>query len=308
MKLGRLKLKISKHSPEILMAVGIASIVGGVITACKATLSVEDVIDKHRERREALNAIPDQVNPVEDVEYPEEAQKKDIVKLYLHTGLDFAKLYALPAGLTVMGITSLLASNRILKARYVGAVAAYNSVNDAFRRYRKRVIEDKGIEKDHEYLYGPTKKKTVEMKTVNDEGVEVYKNAQAYIMEDGKEIPLSEYAVFFARDISLQWDPNEAYNRSYINGTQEFYTNILRARGHVFLNEVLEYLGFPMTEAGSVIGWLYNPADGVDAVDKIEFDIHEVWLPEVDAQGREIHEPAYYIDFPDLSGIIFDKL
>jgi len=307
MKLSRLKLKVQKHSPEILMSIGVASILGGVVTACKATLNVNDILEKHRDRRDELKAIPETVNPVEDVEYSEKAQKADLVKLYLHTGLDFAKNYALPAGLTILGITSLLASNRILKTRYVGAVAAYNSVSEAFKRYRKNVIATEGAEKDREYLYGKGEKKTIEALTVNDEGQEVY-SKQASIVVDGEVIDLSEYAVLFANGTTFQWDPNEYYNRTFINGVKKFYTNVLRDRGHVFLNEVFDHLGLEMTTAGSVIGWVYNPTEGLDCTDEIEFDIHEVWIPNEDSNGKEIHEPAYYIDFPNLSGIIFDKL
>ena len=308
MKLKMVKLKISKYSPEILLAAGIVSIIGGIVTACRSTLKVEDVIDAHKERRDALKEIPNEINPTDDIEYPEEVQKKDLAKLYLQTGVNFAKLYAIPAGLTVMGIASILVGNRILKGRYLGAVAAYNGVSEAFKRYRKNVIEDRGVEKDKEYLYGKTQKKKIEMKTVNDNGDEVFGTAQASIVVDGEVVELSDYAVFYARGISSQWDPNEYYNRTYINGQREWWTLMLRENGVVFLNEVLEALGFPKTKAGAVIGWLRDPAQGVDATDTIKFDVHEVWLPEVDSQGREIHEPAYYIDFPNLSGIVFDKI
>ena len=307
-QLGRMKLKLAKKSPEILLVVGAAAIIGGVITACRSTLKVEEVIDDHKDRLDELKSIPDQVNPVEDVEYPEEVQKKDLTKLYLHTGVEFIKLYAAPIGLIAGGITCMVVSSKQYKKRYLGAVAAYNGVAEAFKRYRKRVVDTEGAEKDHEYMYGKGKKKTVEAKTINDNGDEVYDRRQAIIMENGGEVPLSEYCRFFARGISKEWDLNEYYNRTFINGREKWFTNILRERGHVFLNEVLDGLGFPQTEAGAVIGWIYNPVDGLDAADEIIFDVHEVWLPEVDENGHEYHEPAYYIDFPNLSGIIFDKL
>ena len=307
-RFNRMKLKLAKNSPEILLIVGAAAIVGGVVMACRSTLKVEEVIDDHKDRLDEIKTIPDEVNPVEDVEYPEEVQKKDLAKLYLHTGLNFVKLYAAPIALVTGGITCMVVSNKQYKKRYLGAVAAYNGLAEAFSRYRKNVIEAEGGEKDKEYLYGKGKKKTVEAKTINDNGDEVYEKKQAIIMENGEEIPLSAYCQFFARGISQEWSLNEYYNRTFISGRQQWYTHILRERGHVFLNEVLDGLGFPMTESGAVIGWVYNPTDGVDAVDEIEFDIHEVWLPEIDENGKEIHEPAYYIDFPNLSGIIFDKI
>lgn len=303
MNLSRIKLKISKRSPEILMVLGAASIVAGVVTACRSTLKVEKVVDDHKDTLDEIKALPELINPVEDVEYPEEVNKKDLAKLYLHTGLEFAKLYALPVGLTVGGIVMLVTATNKYKKRYLGAVAAYNGVAEAFKKYRQHVIEDAGAEKDHEYLFGKGKKKTIEMKTCNENGDEVYSKGQAVIIDGGETVILSDYAQFFARDISTQWDLNEYYNRTFINGKQNYFTTILRDRGHVFLNEVLDELGFPMTDAGAVIGWITSPKDGIDATDEVIFDVHEVWLPEGDH-----HEPAYYIDFPNLSGIIFDKI
>jgi len=313
MKMARLKLKLKKHSPEILMVAGVAAIVGGVITACRSTLKVEDAIDDHKEKLDEIKSIPEEVNPIDNVEYPEEVQKADVAKLYLHTGLEFVKLYSVPLGLTVGGIVMLVTATNKYKKRYLGAVAAYNGVAEAFKKYRQAVIDKEGIDKDHEYLYGKGTKKTIEMKTVNDKGDEVYSKGQAVIFDqDGAPIELSGYAQFFARGVSTQWDLNEYYNRTFINGKQKYWTAILRDRGRdggaVFLNEVLDDLGFKMTVDGSVVGWIINPADGVEAVDEIEFDVHEVWLPEVGPDGHTVHEPAYYIDFPNLSGIIFDKL
>lgn len=308
MNIARLKLKLSKHSPEILMVAGVAAIIGGVVTACRSTLKVEETIDKHKERLDEIKEVPSQVNPVDDIDNPLEVQKKDIAKLYLNTGFEFIKLYAIPLGLTTGGILALLTASRQYKKRYLGAVAAYNGVAEAFKQYRQRVIEDKGAEKDREYLYGKGTKKTIEKKTVNDKGDEIYSKGQAVIIENGEPVILSDYAQFFANGISTQWDSNEYYNRTFINGKMKWWNNIFRDRGHVFLNEVLDDLGFPMTDSGAVIGWIRDPRDGVDAVDEIIFDIHEVWLPEKDAAGKDIYEPAYYIDFPNLSGIIFDKL
>ena len=308
MKFSRMKIKLAKRSPEILLVIGAAAVIGGVITACRSTLKVEEVIDKHKDHLDEIKSIPDQVNPVDDIEYPEEVQKKDLAKLYLHTGIEFAKLYALPLGLVVGGITCMVVSSKQYKKRYLGAVAAYNGVAEAFKRYRKNVIDTEGADKDHEYLYGKGKKKTVEMTTTNDNGDTVYANKQAIIMENGEEIPLSAYCQFFANGISREWDLNEYYNRTFIEGREKWWTTILRERGHVFLNEVLDSLGFPQTTEGSVIGWVYNETDGLDAADQIIFDVHEVWLPELDENGKEYHEPAYYIDFPNLSGVIFDKI
>lgn len=307
MKLSRMKLKLIKHAPEIMMGVGMVSIGAGVYLACKATLSLEDVLDRHKDLLEEVKSVPEQVNPVDNVEMSEKDMNKAITKVWAGTIFDIFKLYAPAAGCLLGGSTLVIGGFSRKYKECVQLTAAFETLNLKHKKLRQAVIDDQGKEKYHEYMYGKGKKKTVEMQTVNDDGETVYEKKQAVIMEDGVEVPLSAYAQMFARGISSQWDSNEYYNRSYILGRQEWWSTILRKRGHVYLNEVYESLGFPHTKDGSVIGWVYDPGDP-DSVDHIEFDIHEVWLPEVDDAGKPIYEVAYYIDFPDLSGVIFDKI
>ena len=41
------KSGLVKHAPKILLGVGITSIVGGTVVACKQTLKVEEILDEH---------------------------------------------------------------------------------------------------------------------------------------------------------------------------------------------------------------------------------------------------------------------
>jgi len=307
MKLTRMKLKLVKHAPAIMMGVGMVTIGAGVVMACRSTLKVDDILERHKDLLENARSLPDQVNPVDNTEIDEKTVRKEVAKVYGHTALSIAKLYALPAGLIVTGYFLSISGFVKLHKYAAGVTAAYDTLLISHNKLKKAVIDDQGVEKYHEYMYGKGKKKTVEAKTVNDDGEEIYKNTQAIIMEDGREIPLSGYAQLYARGISKQWDANEWYNRTYINGRMEMLTVKLIDRGHVFLNEAYEALGFPHTKEGSVIGWIYDPSDP-DSVDHVEFDVHEVWLPEVNKDDKPIYEVAYYIDFPNLSGVILDKI
>ena len=51
------------------------------------------------------------------------------------------------------------------------------------------------------------------------------------------------------------WVPNKEYNLFFLHGHQNFYNDLLRARGHVLLNDVLDGMGFPRTLEGAIVGW-----------------------------------------------------
>lgn len=86
---GRQGLLIKKHSPELLVAAGIAGIVTSTVLACKATLKAEEVIDDANAKLEKIKEARD----LEDEErYSEQDYKKDLAIVYTQTGVQFAKL------------------------------------------------------------------------------------------------------------------------------------------------------------------------------------------------------------------------
>lgn len=54
------------------------------------------------------------------------------------------------------------------------------------------------------------------------------------------------------------WVPNKEHNLFFIHGHQNLYNDLLRARGHVLLNDVLDGMGFPRTLEGAIVGWALN--------------------------------------------------
>lgn len=59
---------------------------------------------------------------------------------------------------------------------------------------------------------------------------------------------------------------------------QQIYCNdLLKMKGHLFLNEVYDILGFPRTKAGAVVGWVYNEENpiGDNFVDFGLFDTND---------------------------------
>jgi hypothetical protein len=86
--------------------------------------------------------------------------------------------------------------------------------------------------------------------------------------------------------------------------TQQAYLNdILRIRGHVFLNEVYDALGLERTQAGALVGWISNNVDGDCYID---FGLFDGERPRV----RDFvngNERSILLDF-NVDGVIYDLL
>jgi hypothetical protein len=51
------------------------------------------------------------------------------------------------------------------------------------------------------------------------------------------------------------FDKSDDHNRFFLQGTQNYFNELLVAKGYVFLNEVLRHLGIRETMAGQLVGW-----------------------------------------------------
>jgi hypothetical protein len=129
-----------------------------------------------------------------------------------------------------------------------------------YARYRKNVIDRYGEEVDAEMRFG-LKRETVKEK-VKDEKTGKTKTVERTIltMPDGNVFDdVSEYAKVWESGASAYYDEgSREYNVLFLQQAQENANRILKRKGYLFLNEVYEMLGFPPTEAGTRVGWIYD--------------------------------------------------
>ena len=52
------------------------------------------------------------------------------------------------------------------------------------------------------------------------------------------------------------WERRPECNLLFLKTMQNRMNDVLRARGHVFLNDVYDALGFQRTSTGALVGWL----------------------------------------------------
>ena len=134
--------KIKKHSPEILVAVGVVGTVASVVMACKATLKVTEIVDETKDLIDDIHEGVEQEKYTADGElYTQEIANRDLFIVYAQTGWKFAKLYGPSVLVGVASMGCILASNNILRKRNVALAAAFTAVDSSFKEYRGRLIE-----------------------------------------------------------------------------------------------------------------------------------------------------------------------
>lgn len=231
--------------------------------ACKATTKVGEILDKTKEDVETIHKCEADESVKE--RYSSEDAQKDLAIVYVQTGMKFAKLYGPSVILGALSITSILASNNILRKRNVALSAAYAAIDKGFKEYRSRVIERFGEEVDRELKYNLKAKKFDETVIDEETGKEKKVKKNGFVVSPGD---ISGYARFFEKYtqdedgnsiLNPHWESNNEYNLMFIKAQERYANDLLKAKKRVFLNEVYEMLGLPRTKAGQIVGWVYNP-------------------------------------------------
>lgn len=251
---NRVGFKIQKHSPEILVVTGVIGTVVSAVMACKATTKANDILEETKHQIDMIHECQE-LNEKGETEYSKEDAKKDLVIVYAQTGLDFVKLYGPSVALGLLSITSILASNNILRKRNIALGAAYAAIDRSFKDYRGRVIERFGEEVDRQLKYNIKAEKVEEIVKDSETGKEkkVKKTIDVANPND-----YSAYARFFDEGC-LGWEKDAEMNLMFLRSQQQYANDLLISRGHLYLNEVYDMLGIPRTKAGQVVGWVYDP-------------------------------------------------
>lgn len=265
---GKVVFQLKKHSPEIMIVAGVVGVISSAVLACRATTKISGIIDKSKEEIDAIHNCIDDPSLAEN--YSSEDAKKDLAIVYVHTGVNLAKLYAPAVLLGALSIAGIVASNNILRKRNIALAAAYATVDKGFKEYRSRVIERFGEEVDRELKYNIKAKKFEEIEIDPETGKEKKVKKSVSIADPNA---YSDYARFFD-DGCTGWEKNAEYNLMFLRAQQQYANDLLISRGHLFLNEVYDMLGIPRTKAGQVVGWVYDSENPVGD-NFVDFGIYE---------------------------------
>jgi len=295
-------LLAEKHSPTILLGVGVVSMVGSTALACRATLKLDEVLEAIEQDKQKAISVKNMVaagETPEGVTYTDSEFKRDNAVIIARGVGNIAKLYAPSIILGGVGIACLTKSHMILRDRNMALTAAYIAVDTAFQRYRERVVDRYGEDTDRELRYG-----SEEVTVINEE---TGKAVDTVRVESGEP---SGYARWFDDESSVNWNRPEfnEYNLQFLRSQQNWANDMLRSRGHLFLNEVYSMLGLSHTSAGSIVGWLYD-RDNKRGDNYVDFGC---WEPETGRlleffEGSNGREGAILLDF-NVDGPIWDLM
>lgn len=295
--LSSTKYQLQKHSPELLLGAGIVGVVVGTVLACKATTKVNDIINEKNKALEDVHTCLED----KEIEYTEDDSKRDLTIIYAQTGVKIFKLYAPAIGIMALSFGSIIAGHRILKKRNIAIAAAYAAIDKGFKQYRKNVIEEFGEGVDQQMRFG-LKAKEVKKK---DKDGKTIKETEYYIDPDGNPLDnISEYARFF--DASCEdFAKDPEYNMMFLRRQQDYANEMLKARGHLFLNEVYDLLDIPRSKAGQVVGWVYDKNGNTKGDNYVDFGLYKN-----EAGTRRFVNGLEYnilLDF-NVDGVIYDLI
>lgn len=256
-KFHKIGFQFKKHSPEILVVAGVVGGVTSAVMACKATTKAGDIIEDTKSQLDIIHKGMEDGN-IRGVEYTKEYGTKDLTIVYTQTAVKFIKLYGPAVALGTVSIISILAGHNITRKRNLALAAAYTTIDNSFKQYRNRVIERFGEELDRELRYD-IKAKEVEETVVNEDGTESTVKTTVNVIDPNT---ISDYSRIFD-ECNTSWSKSPEHNLVFLKQQQNYANDLLKSRGHLFLNEVYDMLGFPRTQAGQIVGWVYDEVNPI---------------------------------------------
>jgi len=260
---------IVKNSPKIMSVAGGAMAVGGAVMACNATMKVDEVLDRHKQkmaRIEAAKAVSDENG---DNEFTEKDVKQAKFETYRDTAIELIKLYGPAFAVGMSGVGLMQSAFWLTERRRASAVAALTTMDQMYQN-----------------LLGQGNDVIPVKNAVVSESIDEEQQDSLILDPDSQTDPF-----FFIFDVD-----NESFQNTFGRKDVEFLTNERFLTGaieafnyrlsshavdHVWVNDILKAWGMEDSALGQFYGWNANTGD------QIEYDIVpyiKEWNDEGDTQ------------------------
>ena len=294
---SRVGFVLQKNAPDILTGVGIVGFITSSVLIGRASMKLEGQITELKDNLK----IVDRCLEEKADSYSEEDAKKDRIMMYTHASIKIAKLYTPAVSIGMISIGCVLKSHYIMKNRMLSLSAAYATLAVGYKAYQDRVAAKYGEEAEKEIRYN-INTVTTEETVIGKKGKETTVVTETKVMDaQGMHSP---YAKIFDES-NMNFERDSEINVNFLTAQQRFANDKLHARGHLFLNEVYDMLGFPRTKAGQVVGWIWDKKNEGLGDNYIDFGIFNFDNPRA-ADFVNGYEKSVILDF-NVDGNIWDR-
>lgn len=251
--ISKAAFSLGKHSPTILVAVGVVGVIASAVGACAATRKLDDVMELHKQRMAAAN---------DEELVPDEKERKELrLQARALTGWDMIKLYALPTLGMVASIACIVGAQIILRKRNAILTASLASATKAFEEYRKRVSNRFGDEVERQIRFNMQPDGEPVTVIDMDENGKTHKSKLQNYAIDPSTMPEEDGIIYFTRNYSPLWKDDDVINEHTIEQIIHYITDAYDKNGHVFINDIRSDFAVDGTIGGQALG--YSAKTGV---------------------------------------------
>ena len=291
-KFGKLKIGWKKHGPTIKFIVGNVGLISAGVAGCVVTAKAVRVLDGAKDTIAAIRDIgPGCEYHMEDPrtgELIECTQEEAIAMVRKETAAKIFKLYIVPVGIGAGSVIIETSGFKDMLVRNAALGASLTAYKTALDTYKARASKYLTPEEQEKVEIGED-----QITIINNEGEETYDLPDPY----------SPIARVFD-ETCLGWQSNAEQNYWFLTRRRAEAQERLEREGFLFLNDVYKMLGFPMTQAGQVLGWLRDSEDG-DGY--ISFGIQENLDDEATRRFVNGHDKYIVLDF-NVDGNIINQV
>lgn len=267
---NKLMIKASDNSPRLWFIAGSICVIGAVVKSGKSRLKYEELKAEFKENiaeqvafQEDFDAKKDENGLVNGKTYTIAERRNDRMRLAVMFGAKAVLGYLPTALLTIGGIACYAKSFGILHGRFLAASSVIAGLSQRTKFLEGELAKAQGMLKASEIG-----------ETINydkQEVVDPEKNPE-YYDRDSALRDIDPYARIFD-ECNINFEDNAEKNRFFLFGKQCFAESELKRKGRLFLNEVYELLGFEGSQAGQIMGWIYDPEKERLGIPQISFGL-----------------------------------
>ena len=302
--------KISEHKAELSLLLHGICVGAGTVSACLATLKLEDILDEHKAKIDevkdnyiTLEKVSEDGAVITEIISDTKAYRRDLTKVHIHTVAEVGKAFAPTA--VIFAISAGFLNNtykdiKDIKNENLRLIGALKGSEVIIKRYRDEMRERIGDEAEQRF-YNNIKTQDISVKEVDENGKEKNKKVKGAEVVNGQ---LTGDAFIFDESCGAYVGHDINHNLYIASLLKNQCSDNLFCNGSLLMFEILDAFGLDRDEVpGAFVRGRLSKRKGGES-DILDMDIRKVWVQ--DEETGEYVEKIL-ID-PKLDGVIIDRI